>query len=168
MSEQRAVRSIFHLNINCSDIDNSIAFYEKLGFHQSYSMDDFRGTADSSYEVLGVSGEIQHRGPVVMFLGDDLRQTRLDLMQWLQPAPPPHTPLPPHGVGVPRIALWTKGVRALYDRLTADGIEFIAPPEGPFNDRAIEAIVCLRDPDGLLVELIEFTPKGSDLYKKES
>jgi catechol 2,3-dioxygenase-like lactoylglutathione lyase family enzyme len=73
----------------------------------------------------------------------------------------------PQQVGVPRIAVWTKDVLALYDELSADGYDFLSEPKGPFEDRAIKALVCVRDPDGLLVELIEFLPRGSDLYSKE-
>jgi catechol 2,3-dioxygenase-like lactoylglutathione lyase family enzyme len=158
------VRSIFHININCSDLDRSIAFYERLGFHQSLRLDDYEAEADASYEALGLTGFVRHKGPVVMFLGDDLRQTRLDLMQWEQPEPPEPTPLVPQQVGVPRIALWTKGVQELYDAMSAEGYEFVSAPRGPFADRAIKSLVCARDPDGLLVELIEFLPRGSELY----
>lgn len=161
-----AVRSIFHININCSDLDKSIAFYERLGFHQSLRLDDYEQEADASYEAIGVSGFLRHKGPVVMFIGDDLRQTRLDLMQWVQPAPPPTVRPLPQQVGVPRIAVWTKGVDELYEEMAAEGYEFVSSPRGPFEDRAIKSLVCAIDPDGLLVELIEFMPRGSDLYAR--
>ncbi len=167
MTDQRAVRSIFHININCSDLEASVRFYERLGFRVTLRAAPFAGEADESYESLGQSGHLEHLGPVVMFLGDDPRQTRLDLMQWLVPSPEPGQRLQPHSVGVPRIALWAKGVDELYKRLSSDGLEFISPPAGPFPDRAIKAIVALRDPDGLIVELIEFLPNGRALYKNE-
>jgi catechol 2,3-dioxygenase-like lactoylglutathione lyase family enzyme len=162
------VRSIFHININCSDLDRSIAFYERLGFHQSLRLADYAEEADASYEALGLTGFLQHKGPVVMFLGDDLRQTRLDLMQWEEPKPPaPATPVAQQ-VGVPRIALWTKGVEELYREMSAEGYDFLSEPKGPFDDRAIKSLVCARDPDGLLIELIEFLPRGSELYSSSS
>ena len=161
-----AVRSIFHININCSDLERSIGFYERLGFHQSLRMDDYERDADASYEAIGVTGFLRHKGPVVMFIGDDLRQTRLDLMQWEQPTPPPRVRPVAQQVGVPRIAIWTKGVNDLYQEMSAEGYEFVSSPRGPFEDRAIKSLVCAVDPDGLLVELIEFLPRGSDLYTK--
>jgi len=158
------VRSIFHININCSDLEASVAFYEKLGFRRAMEMAPFEGIADESYGALGVSGGIAHVGPVVLFLGNDPRQTRLDLMQWEKPAPGPHLQLEAYEVGVPRIALWTKDVDELYADLLMQGVNFLTAPQGPFPDRAIKSLVALRDPDGLLIELIEFLPGGKALY----
>jgi catechol 2,3-dioxygenase-like lactoylglutathione lyase family enzyme len=167
MTELRKVRSIFHININCSDLGKSIAFYEKLGFHRSMDLEGFKGDADDSYETLGVSGRVEHKGPTVMFLGDDPRQTRLDLMQWIEPKPAPSQRLRPEQVGVPRICLWAKDLIGLYDELTAQGMKFLTAPAGPFPDRAIKTIVALHDPDGLIIELMEFMPHGKDLYESK-
>lgn len=166
MVQNWSVRSVFHLNINCSDLKQSIAFYERLGFRKVLESEGFSGPADASYEALGLTGDIEHLGPVVLFLGDDLRQTRLDLMQWRKPSPaaPKASRIP--DVGVPRIALWTKNVEGLYAELVDEGVEFLSPPTGPFPDRAIKSVVCARDPDGLVIELIEFLPGGSSLYAK--
>ena len=30
-----AIKSIFHVNVNCSDLDRSKAFYERLGFQST-------------------------------------------------------------------------------------------------------------------------------------
>jgi catechol 2,3-dioxygenase-like lactoylglutathione lyase family enzyme len=157
------VRSLFHVNVNCRDLERSIAFYEAIGFRQVYRF-DVADHADESYEGLGVRGIVEHRGPCVMFLGEDPYQTRLDLMQWIQPEPAAPRRPNPQDVGVPRIALWAKNIDALYDELLAQGFEFDAPPVGPFPERAIERVLYTRDPDGLIVEFIEFTPKGRSLY----
>ena len=161
--DMRNVRSIFHLNINCSDLDASVRFYELLGFRKVMDAGKFEGAADESYNALGIHGQVAHIGPVVMFLGDDPRQTRLDLMQWVHPIAPHTDALNPQSVGIPRIALWTKDLEGLYARIS-DKVEFLTPPVGPFEDRAIKSIACVRDPDGLLVELIEFLPSGKSLY----
>ncbi len=49
-------------------------------------------------------------------------------------------------------------MRAAFAALRARGIEFITEPRGPDPDTGIEAVVCCRDPDGLIVELIEYMP----------
>jgi catechol 2,3-dioxygenase-like lactoylglutathione lyase family enzyme len=162
--DDRAVRSIFHININCSDLDRSVAFYRRLGFEVVMDAGTVSGIADGSYEALEIHGTYRHRGPVVMFLGTDRYQTRLDLMQWEQPPSPPNADRPPTALGIPRIALWTKDLRGLHRRLADEGVAFITEPRGPFEDRSIEAIVGLRDPDGLIVELMEFLPGGRKLY----
>jgi catechol 2,3-dioxygenase-like lactoylglutathione lyase family enzyme len=165
MSPTSGVRSLFHINVNCTDMERTVRFYEALGFHVVLDAGRVEGDADQSYAALGVTGRFAHRGPVVMFLGDDLYQTRLDVMQWIVPSPVSVDPLRANTTtGVNRIALRVRGLRELYARLVGAGFEFLTPPAGPFEDRAIAAIVCLRDPDGLLVELMEFLSGGASLY----
>lgn len=169
MTSNGEVRSIFHVNINCTDLDRSVSFYTALGFRTVMDVGTVAGVADGSYAALGTSGPYEHRGPVVMFLGDDKFQTRLDLMQWMTPASVPVDPLRSNQtIGINRIALRAKGLRSLYERLSAAGFTFLTPPAGPFPDRVIESIVCLRDPDGLLVELMEFMPGGTALYRSDA
>lgn len=164
MSDAWKVRSLFHININCSDLEKSVAFYESIGFKQVYAF-SFAGEADESYSGLPVAGPAEHLGPRVMFLGDDMYQTRLDLMQWITPAPPAHKAPLPQQIGIPRIALWAKNIDAMFEEFSARGLTFDAPPVGPFPERAIERVFYMRDPDGLIVEFIEFTPKGRSLYE---
>ena len=60
---------------------------------------------------------------------------------------------------IPRIiALRTRNVRAAYAELSSRGIEFIREPRPPDPDTGIESVVCCRDPDGLIVEFIEYMP----------
>ena len=56
------------------------------------------------------------------------------------------------------IAIRVENVRAAYDELRAHGIAFITPPRGPDPPTGIEAVVCCRDPDDTIVELIEYMP----------
>ena len=95
----------------------------------------------------------------MLALGEEEHHTRLDLIEWLEPTaddPPTARALEDR---VPRIiALRTRGVRAAYDALRQRGIEFITEPRGPDPDTGVEAVVCCRDPDGLIVELIEYLP----------
>ena len=167
MAKNWQVKSIFHINLNCSDLDRSVEFYERLGFVKVMDSGQFIGETDESYEAMGlVAGSISHRGPIVLFLGDNPRQTRLDLMQWDIPEPAPTHRLRPYDVGVPRLCLWVKNLEDLHAELSRNGIEFLSLPRGPFEDRAIKSIVCLRDPDGLLVEMLEFLPGGRSLYNQ--
>jgi hypothetical protein len=60
---------------------------------------------------------------------------------------------------VPRIvALRTRNVRAAYEELKAKGIEFITPPRNMDPNSGIVGVMLCRDPDGLLVEFIEYEP----------
>ena len=45
-----------------------------------------------------------------------------------------------------------------HDRLVSKGIEFIREPYHPDPELGVEAVVCCTDPDGLIIELIEYKP----------
>jgi hypothetical protein len=98
----------------------------------------------------------QGRG-ALLALGDEALHTRLDLIQWLEPEA--RFPTTPPATTAPRIlAIRTENVRAAYDDLRSRGVEFITAPRGPDEPTGIEAVVCCRDPDGTVVELIEYMP----------
>ena len=60
---------------------------------------------------------------------------------------------------MPRIiALRTRNVRAAWAELSQRGIPFLTEPYSPDPALGVEAVVCCRDPDGLIVELIEYMP----------
>jgi catechol 2,3-dioxygenase-like lactoylglutathione lyase family enzyme len=56
-------------------------------------------------------------------------------------------------LGINRIALWTIDLIGEYERLRADGVEFLSDPQ-IMGDHT--RFVCLKDPDGTIIELIEF------------
>ena len=100
----------------------------------------------------------QGRG-ALLALGPEPHHVRLDLIEWLEPrweGPRADVPIEER---VPRIiAIRTRNVRAAYAELRARGIEFIRPPRDPDPALGIESVVCCRDPDGNLIELIEYMP----------
>jgi hypothetical protein len=100
-------------------------------------------------------------------LDGDVHQTRLDLIEWITPPSPPSADPRPNQVGVPRLALWVKNLDAMYADLSAQGVNFVAPPVGPFPEWKISRMVCAVDPDGLLVELLEFERRAQELYENE-
>jgi len=153
LAEPWSFQSIFHFTVNASDFDRSLAFYEKLGFRVLRNNRDVVWP-DYVAKQFGLT-EAQGRG-ALLAIDDGELHTRLDLIQWLAPAPePPSTR--PLADRVPRIiALRTKNVRAAYEDLRRRGIEFLTEPRGPDEATGIEAVVCCRDPDGLIVELIEY------------
>jgi hypothetical protein len=99
----------------------------------------------------------QGRG-ALLAIGSGPLHTRLDLLEWLEPAydPPPGKPWSER---VPRIvALRTRNVHAAYAELSAKGIAFHTPPRNMDPNSGIVAVMCCRDPDGLMVEFIEYQP----------
>ncbi len=146
-----------HININVSNLESSIGFYEKLGFEiykpsipytgltvdpQSKSMDEGSRTA------FGLPEETSGRA-CIMQLGNGypkLDLTQLDHMTQ-------SIPLSNADLGLVRICLASANLQADYDNLKKIGIEFISPPQTAQDGRA-EIAICI-DPDGTLVELIQ-------------
>ena len=158
---------IFHFTVEASNFERSLAFYQTLGFKL---LRDNRDIVWPDYVATQFGlRRAQGRG-ALLALGEEEHHTRLDLIEWIEPSadePPPTRALEDR---IPRIiALRTRGVRAAYDDLRQRGIEFITEPRAPDQDTGLEAVVCCRDPDGLIVELIEYLPGvlGSRIDKLE-
>ena len=157
MSEVRSgdweVQSLFHFVVNASNFERSLAFYTRLGFqvlrdNRDVVWPDFVGRNFGMKRAQG-------RG-ALLGLGTSEHHTRLDLIEWLEPRWK-NPDAPPDPGRVPRIlALRTKNLRAAYDELSAEGFEFIGEPMDPNPTTGVESVVCLRDPDGYVVELIEY------------
>jgi catechol 2,3-dioxygenase-like lactoylglutathione lyase family enzyme len=149
------IESIFHFTVNCTNFERSLAFYQAIGFKL---LRDNRDVIWPDY-VAGNFGmtKAQGRG-ALLAIDDGPTHTRLDLIQWLEPAYDP-APDKPWSERVPRIvALRTRNVHAAYEELRAKGIEFITPPRSMDPNSGIVGVMLCRDPDGLLVEFIEYEP----------
>jgi catechol 2,3-dioxygenase-like lactoylglutathione lyase family enzyme len=154
-SDDWTLARLFHININVTNLDRSVDFYRRLGYEvRNYiTQDSFR---DESSAGEGASLERKYRGCQLLSPtghGDAL----LDLIEWIEPASPPAAPLERNSLGVARIAIWIRNLPALYQNLLAEGVEFETPMRG-YMGQGIESITFVRDPDGLLVELIDFPP----------
>jgi glyoxylase I family protein len=146
------LESIFHVNVNCTNFERSMAFYAKLGFKVAKDL-DVVGNQQLS-EGLRLP-DCRGRAALLM-LGSDSHATRLDLLEWIHPKPQ-GTPYPNLvNVGICRIALRTRNLRKDYEDLSAQGIEFWTEPQF-FNvrDGREEGFVCCSDPDGTVIELIQ-------------
>ena len=152
-SEIWEVQSLFHFVVNATNFERSLAFYTRLGFRV---LRDNRDVVWPEYvgQNFGMHAA-QGRG-ALLALGDSEHHTRLDLIEWLEPRWE-NPDAPPSPQRVPRVmALRTRNLRAAYHALRAEGVEFIAEPRDPDPVTGVESVVCCRDPDGLIVELIEY------------
>ncbi|MGH9273668.1 MAG: VOC family protein [Acidimicrobiales bacterium] len=148
------VKSIFHFTVNATSFERSLEFYTALGFKVLRDNRDVIW-GDLVARNFGMPAA-QGRG-ALLGIGDGELETRLDLIEWLEPTldPPPAGPME---LRVPRIiALRTDNVQAAYDDLSARGIEFVSKPQSARRSGIVN-VCCCRDPDGLLVELIEYEP----------
>ena len=147
------IQSIFHININCTNFERSLEFYQKLGFKIIRDLGE--GAMPKISPGLRLPVEARARA-VLMILGDNPRSTRLDLIEWKDPK----TEGPANSnllhAGMARIALRTKTLRDDYADLKAKGIEFWTEPIMiPLKDGKEEGFVCCTDPDGTVIELIQ-------------
>jgi catechol 2,3-dioxygenase-like lactoylglutathione lyase family enzyme len=146
--------SVMHVNVNCSDLGRSLAFYrDRLGLmplsHTRPVPQDGRG--------FGLEGQVQwdaqllhdsrgHGGPAV------------DLLEWKQPAPVGAPPAEANHLGFFRLCFAHPDIAVLYTELEAAGVPLLAPPASvpidPGSGLAVR-FFCARDPDGTTVEFIE-------------
>ncbi|MGH7842597.1 MAG: VOC family protein, partial [Candidatus Binataceae bacterium] len=133
-----------------SDMERSIRFYQDLGFNKvnDFVLDD-AGVGDA----LGLKAK-KLRG-VFMRLGNDANAPVLDLVQFIDP-PPQGKPYPTlNNLGICRIAFTVDDIDKTYEELKAKRVDFVAPLkkiDGPGGAKI--GVVCFRDPDGTILELI--------------
>src|SRR6185436_19505310 len=147
--------SLFHFTLSVSSIERSIEFYQTVGFRVLRDNSD-RIWPDYVAQNFGLE-RAQGRG-ALLGIGDGPLETRLDLIQWLEPLARFPDPAQLATTAPRTIAIRTQNVRAAYEDLLERGIAFVTPPRGPDEATGIEAVVCCRDPDHTLVELIEYMP----------
>lgn len=148
-----SVESLFHFVVNTWNFERSLEFYQRLGFgvlrdNRDVIWPQFVG------ENFGMEAA-QGRG-ALLGLGESEHHTRLDLIEWLEPRwENPNDP--PSPKRVPRImALRTRNLRAAYEDLQNQGVAFITPPRNADPKAGVESVVCCHDPEGSVVELIEY------------
>jgi len=146
------IRDIIHLNINVTNIERSIAFYEQIGFKVMHVFGD-RPDAEVAEGMAFQGGRC--RG-AVMTLGDHPRSwTKIELIEWVEPEVETSGRLGSHASGVSRIALRTKNLISFVKELEAKGVEFETQPQ-EIDIVGAQRFALFRDPDDVLLELIEF------------
>ena len=145
-----------HININVSNLENAIQFYEKLGFSVFIPGIPYLGLkahsvapiAQDAAAALGLPKETRGRA-CIMQLDDGF--PKIDLTEL--PELSQQSPLSNADLGVVRICLVSENLQADYEYLTQQGVEFISPPH-TCHERLAEVATC-KDPDGTLIELLQ-------------
>jgi len=152
-----------HINVNVSDLDASVAFYEKLGFSVFLPAIPYLGLTmgrdpapipDASAEALGLRPGARGRACIMQL---DEGFPKLDLTELADhpevSARTPGGPLQTMDRGLVRFCLFSTDLAGDHARLAAAGIDFLTPPRS-CPDRLADIALC-RDPDGTLIELIQ-------------
>ena len=144
-----SVTRFVHVNVNCSDFDASLAFYELLGFRKVVDV-----APTNTPEVAAAVGMPPYRvkGALLALEGDS--SIMIDLLEWQDPtdpaAPYPHL----YHLGIARIALATDDLEVDMARLRDAGVEFFSEPADVTLGGMTNRFVCFRDPDGTVLELV--------------
>lgn len=148
-----------HINVNVRDLEQSVAFYERLGFEVFMPgipylglRADHAGTMDEAgARALGLAPAPRGRA-CIMQLGDGF--PKLDLTELDAGTAPP--PSGSGGLGLVRLCLASGDLAADHARLREAGVEFVSPPQT--DHRGLADVAVCRDPDGTLIELIQIHP----------
>jgi len=145
---------IFHINVNCSDLERSLRFYrDLLGLEataHTYPQPQPGGafgldTAQWDAWILA-DGRGLDAGVAV------------DLLEWQVPRPTGRPYPSVANLGFGRLCLLTTDVEAAHTRLTAAGVDCWSPPAsfelGVEGMAPVRAFVC-SDPDGTAVQLVQ-------------
>ena len=149
------IKSIFHVNVNCSNFERSLRFYQMLGFKVAVEIPAVTEGAGNSETGRGLGLPNSVARAAIMTLNDDPHGTRLDLIEWTKPRDDAKPYAQLNHLGIARIALFTKGLRDEYARLKREGIEFISEPVVIRTGAGTALFACFHDPDGTVLELIE-------------
>lgn len=146
-----------HININVSNLDESIAFYQKLGFsillpgipYLDLTADSESNTMPASAaQALDVPAQSEGRA-CIMQLDDGF--PKIDLTQWS--GTEQRSPLNNADLGLVRLCLASQDLAADYAMLLEQGVPFVSAPQTTEGGKA-DIAVCV-DPDGTLIELIQ-------------
>jgi lactoylglutathione lyase len=125
--------ALIHTCYRITNIDRSVAFYEKLGFEETRRM-PIRDEA--THVFMGMPGDGERLELTYNHGKDD-----------------PYD----HGTGYGHIAIAVGDLDGTLERLAGGGIE---PEKPPYTVREGGSRLCfVRDPDGYRIELIELDPR---------
>jgi catechol 2,3-dioxygenase-like lactoylglutathione lyase family enzyme len=145
-----------HININVSDLDASISFYQKLGFEPfipgipylnlvSENRNELPGEAA---DALGIAPGTRARACIMQL---DSGFPKIDLTELSDVEQ--REPLQNQDRGLVRLCLVSQDLTTDYDYLMGQGVLFLSPPQ-PCHQRMAEVATCV-DPDGTLIELLQ-------------
>jgi catechol 2,3-dioxygenase-like lactoylglutathione lyase family enzyme len=146
-------RRIFHINVNVTDMERSVAFYKLFGFRED------RG---AETDAPGLAAAFATRSGRIRWthlqMGEGPELCRLDLVQWYNsPAKAPaRKPLDEPGLG--RFSILVEDIQSEYRRLRAAGVGFVAPPGVSKTVHGDFWVAVAIDPDNVNVQLIQPPP----------
>jgi catechol 2,3-dioxygenase-like lactoylglutathione lyase family enzyme len=156
------IKGVYHVNINCSALEKSRAFYEMLGFKVQYPLQSQADPvgAGGLAAALGLPRDAVVNG-YMMQLGDS-NGCRIDLLRWdpyagfEQGKPTDHM----MNLGLQRLNIWTRteDFEADIAEIKAYGVEVVGEPMDATFFGAPCKVFAFKDPDGTVIELSNVDP----------
>ena len=142
------IKGFHHAAISTPDLERCIAFYtQTIGGEVAWEFGWERGTPEAD-AVTGLSDSACRAA--MLKIGD----TFLEIFEYSAPAQAARTELRPVNLhGITHVCLEVTDIDSEYQRLIAAGMQFNTAPMAQDGS----SMVYGRDPDGNVVELIEFT-----------
>jgi len=158
MADDWILERFYHTIINARDIDESVRFYQDLGF--TIIRDRRRMTwPPGGGVVFGMIPDVRGRGGTLMALPSDPPPDgpMIDIIQWLEPEAKFNDISP---TTVPRVtAFRTRNVQGALKAMQAKGWRTTTADAYHGNAAAgIKAVGGVYDPSGNVIELIELEP----------
>jgi glyoxylase I family protein len=150
--------TLYGISVNCTSLERSLEFYKAIGFREVADIGESGG--GGLEKGLRIPSP-RARGRLLK-LGDDPGSINLDLIEWLSPRTEGRAYPRLNHAGIARIALHTAHLQKTYEELKARGIEFYSEPQVLHSRGGSSLFVCFEDPDGTVLELIEFRPADGE------
>ena len=148
------VDRLFHLAINSTDLDRSVAFYKRLGFQELQDRTVANPKLKEAFAVPCEQCRFVH-----LRLGDSEEATLLDIVEWGPPGTADGVTTPAQNAhGLTRFAVLTDSTDAVYEQLKADGAEFVTEPTTVLTPEGGWRVCLVKDPDGIVVQITELVP----------
>lgn len=147
------VANIRHIGIAVSDMEASLTFYTRFfGLRLGNSSMESGVKLDQILGIPNVRLRIQK-------LLTDTGDSRLELVEFLEPKHVKDVALDLTDVGITHFAITVYDIELIYKEMLKAGVPFIAHPQ--IEATGFAKIMFCRDPDGNLIELIEVQRKDS-------
>jgi len=145
------LKGFHHAAISTPDLDRCLAFYTRvLGCEIAWEFGWPAGTAAAD-QVTGLRDSAARAA--MLRLGDSY----LEVFHFTSPAAVPADPQRPVcNHGITHICLEVRDIHAEYARLSTAGMRFHCPPQAQDTGWVTYG----RDPDGNVIELLEFSDRG--------
>jgi catechol 2,3-dioxygenase-like lactoylglutathione lyase family enzyme len=145
---------LFHIAINSTDLERSVAFYKRLGFQVMAEREVHNEQVKKAFAVP--TGDLRF---VHLKLGDSDEATLLDIVQWGGEGTADADATPPqHARGITRFAVLTDDTDAVHAALAADGVSFLTEPTTVMTPEGGWKVCLALDPDGVVVQITELVP----------